>query len=428
MSQGYTSSTAIRLLAIGMNALGALLLLPFILKSLGEYEFGIWSMATSITGYLLLLDFGIAQACTRYLSIHNDEPAQWRRTVSSAMQLSLGLMLLLVAAAMVTQVLMYSGWLAGDHWLMADVVTLLLAEVAFSIPLRLYQSILRARVRYLDIGWFEIIRIVLRLGGIPLILWADGGLLGIVFYSSFVNVLFFVLMLVSVYVREKTLYFRWRDSDRQHLRELFGFSKFVAISQVAEFFRYRTDNVLVGALMGVSAVAPYAIMIVLVDMFTQILMRFQGYWDTLIMRAIGKGESQTAWATMVKSLRIGVGLSLLVVAGTWLLGEWVLTLWVGEKYAYIAPTLTLFTATLAGTAIQLATAPYLNALGWQRMNAKLGVLEVLCKLLLVWVLAHWYGFNGVVYASLLSSMILSALRLAIINKTRNTGFVSIKAV
>ncbi len=427
MSQGYASSTVIRLVAIALNAMGALLLLPFILKSLGEYEFGIWSMAASITGYLLLLDFGVAQACTRYLSIHGDEPARWRRTVSSAMLLSLGLMLLLLVGAVVAQLLLHSGKLADEHQLLVDVVTLLLAEVAFSIPLRLYQSILRARVRYLDIGWFEIIRIVLRLGGIPLILQSGGGLLDIVFYSSFVNVLFFALMLASVYLREHTLYFHWRDSDRQHLQELFGFSKFVAISQVAEFFRYRTDNLLVGALLGVGAVAPYAIMIVLVDMFTQILMRFQGYWDTVIMREIGKGEWQAAWTTMMKSLRIGVSLTLLVVTGTWLLSEWVLTLWVGEQYAYVAPTLTLFTATLAGTAIQLATSPYLNALGWQRMNAWLGVLEVVCKLVLVWILAHWYGFKGVVYASLLASVLLSALRLSVVSRTRKQAFLAIKA-
>lgn len=413
MTPGYASSTFVRLLAIALNAAGALVLLPLVLKTLGEHEFGIWAMASSITGYLLLLDLGIAMACTRYLSVENVvERKGWQRTISSAMLLSLALTALLLVAAIGLQVLLRFGVLAAIHRLLGDVVTVLLVEVAFSIPLRLYQSVLRAELRYLAIGWFENVRIVLRLTGIPAVLWLGGGLMGIVVFSSLTNVAFFALMLVSVYRRNRTLYFSWQAWDWQHLQVLFSFSKYAALSQVAEFFRYRTDTLLVGALLGLQAVAPYAILIVLLDMFTQVLMRFQGYWDTLIMREAGQGCcGAAALGTVFRSLGIGAGIAFLMVSGCGLLGSTFLGWWVGPQYMYLTPSLMLLALTLPGTAVQLAVTPCLNALGRQHTNAWLGMGETLLKVLLLVPLGHFYGYVGVIYACLLASAFATALRL-----------------
>ena len=411
MTKSYTHSTVIRLLAIGLNAVGALLLLPFVLKALGANDFGVWAMATSITGYLLLLDFGIALACTRYLSVHADDQAGWRRTFSSSLLLSLGLAVLLLLVAGLVQLLAYSGVLPASYQPMPNVVTLLLVEVALSIPLRLYQSILRAEVRYVEIGLFEIVRILLRLLGIPLILWAGGGLMSILVYASAVNVLFFALMLINVYRRDRTFYIDWQAVDGQHVRELLHFSQYSAVTQVAEFFKYRTDNVLVGILLGISAVAPYAIMVVVIDMLTQILMRFQSYWDTIIMRHAGGKRLASALDTTLKSLQIGVSLALLATFDTWLLGTHFLRLWVGETYAHLALPLTLFTLILPGLAVQLATSPYFNALGKQRTNAGLALLEILIKLLLLLPLSHLFAASGVIYASVIAALSVAALRL-----------------
>lgn len=413
-TKGYASATLLRLVAIALNAVGSLLLLPLVLKTLGEYNFGIWALATTLTGYLLLLDFGIAAACTRYLSSQSGDEAGWRRTLSSSMLLSWVLAGLLLLAAVLAQVAANTGWLGNDHQPLTDVITLLLVEVGLSIPLRLYQSILRAEVRYLQMGWFEIIRIVLRLLGIPLILWLGGGLMAIVLYGSLVNLLFFLMMFLSVYWRDQTTHFQRISIDLQHLQELFSFSKYMAVTQVAEFFKYRTDNLLVGLLLGVGAVAPYAIMIVVVDMVAQILTRFQGYWDTIIIRHAGQGRPAAALDTMLTSLQIGMALALLAAFNLSLLGDWFLTLWVGEQYAYLTPALVIFSLVMVGYACQAATTPYFNALHQQRANAWLASGEILLKLLLVVPLAHVYGFKGVVYAGVLATLLFLLLRLRLV--------------
>lgn len=42
--------------------------MPFLLRSLGQAEYGIYSLTTTISSYLLLLDLGIGNALVRYMA------------------------------------------------------------------------------------------------------------------------------------------------------------------------------------------------------------------------------------------------------------------------------------------------------------------------------------------------------------------------
>lgn len=422
MQQSYSRSALIRLIAIALNAVGALLLLPFILQSLGENQFGIWGMATSITGYLLLLDLGIAMACTRYLSIQAQERQSWNSIISNSLVLALTVTGLLSVAVIVTQALLHAGIIASEHATLTNVVSIVMLEVALSIPLRMYQSILRAEVRYIDIGLFEIVRIILRVGGIFIALLLGAGLLEIVLLSSCVNTLFFLLPLLSVYKRHRTLFFQPQTINRPQLRSLFSFSKYTAIAQTSEFFKYRTDSVFAGILLGISAAAHFTLMVVIIDMLTQILMRFTSYWDTIIIRQVGENQQQKALDTVIRSLRIGLGFTLLAATGTFLLGETFLNIWAGKQYGFLSSSLTLFTLILAGSSFQMATTPYFNAMEKQRENAFIALAEIVVKLILLVPLTRVFGLDGIIYASVAASISSSLLlRLPLLARLSNAS-------
>jgi len=152
-------------------------------------------------------------------------------------------------------------------------------------------------------------------------------------------------------------------------------------------------------------------MVVVIDMLTQILMRFQSYWDTIIMRHAGEQRLASALDTTLKSLQIGVALALLATFNTWLIGEHFLRLWVGEAYTDLAIPLTLFTLILLGLAVQLATSPYFNALGKQRLNAGLALAEILLKLALLLPLVNLWSAQGVIGASVLAASAVALMRL-----------------
>ena len=51
-----------------IDILSGMIYVPFLLRSLGQAEYGIYSLTTTISSYLLLLDLGIGNALVRYMA------------------------------------------------------------------------------------------------------------------------------------------------------------------------------------------------------------------------------------------------------------------------------------------------------------------------------------------------------------------------
>ena len=52
--------------SIGLNNIVGLLYTPFMLRMLGQNEYGLYSLVASVVGYLTVLDLGFASAIVRY--------------------------------------------------------------------------------------------------------------------------------------------------------------------------------------------------------------------------------------------------------------------------------------------------------------------------------------------------------------------------
>ncbi|MEZ5534177.1 MAG: oligosaccharide flippase family protein [Thiolinea sp.] len=422
MNQKYSYSVIMRLFAIAISSVGTLFLLPLILKTLGEYNFGIWGMVSSITGYLLLLDFGIALACTRYLSMQSENREKWTDIISNALLLSFIIAAILLLAAITTFSFAKSGVIPEQHQLLSIIIGITIVEVAVSIPLRMYMSILRTEVRYFDIGLFEVIRVCLRIGGIALGLYLGGGLIDIILIGSAANLIFFILPLINTIKRHKTLFFNKSAFKKATFSELLVFSKSTAISQTAEFLKFRTDSVLIAVVLGITASAHYTIIVFIVMMLTQILMRFMSYWDTIIISHIGKNDIDQANKKLLTALETGIAISAIALANTVIFGDTFLRTWVGDEYTFLHNPLIILTLILPGISCQMATTPYFNAVGRQRLNANIDMGEVFLKLLLIVPMSAIFGLTGFIYSSIISAIIFSiGIRLYFLNEETSSS-------
>ena len=60
-------------ISIGLNVLVALLYTPFLLRMLGQNEYGLYSLVASVVAYLTVLDLGFGNAIVRYISKYRAE-------------------------------------------------------------------------------------------------------------------------------------------------------------------------------------------------------------------------------------------------------------------------------------------------------------------------------------------------------------------
>ena len=66
MENQIKAGAALNYVIIGINALVGLLYTPYMLRMLGQNEYGLFSLVASVISYLTILDFGFGNAIVRY--------------------------------------------------------------------------------------------------------------------------------------------------------------------------------------------------------------------------------------------------------------------------------------------------------------------------------------------------------------------------
>ena len=421
----YASATGVRVVALLQNAIGMIFLFPMILNNIGEHDFGIWSIASSITTYFLLIDFGVSLACTRFLSLSIGNHKQWQKIVTNGVTLSLIIMMLLLLTGFSILILRYYNINLFSDRSLSLVVGILAIEAGVSMVLRVYQSVLRTELKYLQLGLFEILRVLLRLIGFPLILFFGGGLIELIIFSALINIVFFLCSYLYVRIIQKHVYFNREYIDFNSIKELFNFGKYAITVQIAELFRYRLDGVFVGIVMGLASVAQYAIIVTIVDMSFQILSRFLSYWETIIIRH-SETDNEASIDYMFKSMKIGFWIAAFFVGNIYLFGELFITLWVGEKYSHLADELTMLSCLLIVVTFQVSITPYLDGHGRQKTGAFMALIEVISKAAFAIIALKYFGFKGIILTTIIIGLTVTLFgRLTLVAELSQVSYLSL---
>jgi len=72
---------ALNYVIIGLNTLVGLLYTPYMLRMLGQNDYGLYSLVASVIAYLTILDFGFGNAIIRYTAKFRAEA--WHYTTMS---------------------------------------------------------------------------------------------------------------------------------------------------------------------------------------------------------------------------------------------------------------------------------------------------------------------------------------------------------
>ena len=85
---------------IGGSIVIAFLLSPFLIHTLGDTNYGIWSVIAALTGYMALLDLGVSSAVAKYVSKYKalDDYPSLNKVMSTGLLILIGVGVLLVVA------------------------------------------------------------------------------------------------------------------------------------------------------------------------------------------------------------------------------------------------------------------------------------------------------------------------------------------
>ena len=386
-------------------------LTPFLLRQLGDSDYGLWILIGSIAAYGSLLDFGIAPTVTKYVAQFHAEGRieQARSLVVTALWLYLGLGLLaIVLSAILAPIIpiilnIPSSQQSTASWLM------LLSGLSLGVNLPSATSIavLRGLHRFDLSNLVGIFGMTLFTVATVSALLLGGGLLGMVAVGIPVTLITQIPAIWLIRRTAPTLHFGLRQSDRGLLRTLMSFGSPLFVINVAGQLQTKTDEITIGAFMPIANVAPYSIARRLSEMPQMLSEQFMKVIMPLASQFDAENDLSRLRALYLVSSRLTLAIFLPLAVGVMIFARPFLKAWVGspyDQYAYLVIILTL--ASLIDTS-QWPAGSILQGIGRHRLLAIITLGAALANLGLSVALVRPFGLAGVAFGTLLPAFIES---------------------
>lgn len=335
---------------LALSTLIPFLYTPIMLDMLGQAEYGLYSLANSVVGYLSLLSFGFGTTIVRYLAKYRAEEK------TREVERTYGFFLLLYSALAVL-VLLGGALLYGsvdaifDRGLLPQelektrILVLIMAfNTALSFPLSVFSSVAIAYERY----FFRKIMDILATVAAPLAnlvaLYLGYASVGMTVAATLTQLL---MAPVSILYCSRVLHLKPRFARMPHelLREMIRVSFFHFLGAIVDMLFWATDKVILGMLASSVAVAVYNVGATFNNMVVSLSTSISGVLVPRITGMVITQRPKEEWtALFIRVGRLQFLIIALIVSGFSVFGQTFIHLWAGPEYtdAFWVAVLTLF--------------------------------------------------------------------------------------
>ena len=323
---------------IALNIAIALAYTPFMVRTLGQAEYGLFAIAGAMASYLVILDMGLADSVVRRLvSLHGKDDQQGERDFLGSMLSLYGALAVAVLAAAVVAILcvplLFGNTMASDALrtlqLMLVPLGISTAVVVAGNPLN---ATLVAHERFVFLRSLEMAVVVLVTAANVAALLLGGGVLAVVVVSSCGAICATTAKWLMIR-HGLSLPLVPRRVERAQVTDMSSYAAPIFVSMLVEQIFWKLDNILIGARLGAAAVAVYAIGV----MFNKYFMSFATAISRVMMpdlvRRIDAGSDAVALTRrLVEISRWQALVLMLVLSGLVLFGQHFIATWMGPGY------------------------------------------------------------------------------------------------
>jgi O-antigen/teichoic acid export membrane protein len=404
-----TTGSALRIFTFFATALVSLLMMPFIVHTLGDRMFGFWTLIGTVMGYYGLLDFGLTPAVCQHIAtaVGANNHARCNAVTSVALRLFtvMGIIAFLVSvgAAALCHVICKTPADAELFWKIALVLGF---STALTFPSRILVGVLTAHLRYDLIGITDLVTLAMRTG---LMLWAL--LAGYRLLAMALVMLLTSTMGIALQLYLVTKYYPWlkvtiSSSDRSITKSLASYSVFSFAAQLSDRLRFQADPFVISAFVGLAALTHYRIASSLAQQFVALMIAVMGVFGPMFSRLFGAGNEDKIRRTFFFATKLSTCVSTFVAFGFLAWGRPFIRRWMGANYADAYAPLVILTLAITFALWQTPAGDLLYAIAKHRHYAYINVTEGIANLALSIVFVRRFGIIGVALGTLVSMAVL----------------------
>lgn len=399
------AGAALNYVTIAINMAVGLLYTPYMLRMLGQSEYGLYSLAASLIAYLTVLDLGFGNAIVRYTAKFRAEgkTREQEEMFGMFLLLYLGIGALAIAAgaflAANAEALFSARMTAAEVARTRAMLWLMTFNLAFTFPMSVWGSIMTAYERFVFQRLVAIVRSVLNPLVMVLLLAVGYKAVAMVVVTTLFNV---ATLLINFWycrhrlrVRVRFGRFRWG-----FLREVSVYSLWIFLNAVMDRIYWSSGQFILGVCCGAAAIAVYAVSIQLTQMFMMFSTAISGVFLPRVTAMVARGGSEREISDLfVRTGRVQYIVMSFILSAFVVLGRPFIRLWAGEGYGEAYTYALLFFISLMPPLVQNLGVTILQARNQMRFRSLSYIAIAVASLAASIVGARHWGATGCAVAT-----------------------------
>lgn len=331
-------------LIIGLNMIIGVLYTPILTSKLGQSEYGLYSLVSSIISYLTVLDFGFGNAIiiytSKYIANKEKEKEEKLHGMFFIIYCIIGIIAGIIGFILMLNVkTLFGATMTEPELEKAKILMIILTvNLVITFPLSIFSSIITAYEKFVFAKILNLIRIILN----PIIMLI---LLNLGYKSVALVVLITILNIITLIanttycIKKLHIKLKFGKLDKVLLKTIMAYSVWIFLNSIMDKINWSIDQFTLGITSGTVAVAIYSIAGQLSQMYLNFSTAISGVLLPKVAQMEAKNASDKEFSDIfIKTGRIQYIIMALIISGFILYGrEFIDIIWVGSEYdsAYI---------------------------------------------------------------------------------------------
>ena len=394
------AGAALNYVVILLNTAVGLLYTPYMLRMMGQSEYGLYSLVASVIAYLTVLDLGLGNAVIRYTAKFRAEGKTKEQYEMFGMFLALYSIISVVAliggmGLYLNVDRMFGGTMTEIELSHARIMMLILVfNLVVTFPMSIFGSIMSAYERFVFPKVINIIRIILNTVVMIVLLEMGYKAIAMVIIQTLFNVATLVINYLYCKYRLQ-IKIQFAKIQWGFLREVAIYSFWIFLNVIMDRVYWSTGQFMLGIVAGTAAIAVFAVAIQLHTMYMQFSTAISSVFLPKVtgMVALRNNEAEIS-ELFIKTGRIQNIIMSMILFGFLTFGRAFIALWAGPEYndAYIIAS--LFFISLYTPLIQNLGITILQARNQMKFRSLLYIGIAAVALVLQYYFAKMWGGIG----------------------------------
>lgn len=398
-------------LSIILSTVVQLVYTPLLIRMLGQSEYGLYSLISSVIGYLTVLDLGFGNAIVVFTSKYRANKEYEKEKKLHGMFLVIfciiGLIAGLLGLLLYFNVPLLFGKTMTDIELhKAKIMMLILSfNLAITFPFNIYSSIITAYEKFTFQKVMSILNTLLKPVLMIPLLFLGYKSITMTVVITVVNII--VLLSNYFYCKKKLgVNIKFMGFDKKLFKTIFSYSFFIFLGVIVDKVNWSVDQFVLGAVSGTIAVSLYSVASQINNLFVNLSSAMSGVLLPKVSKMIAKKASDKEMTNeFIKVGRLQYLIIFLMASGFTLFGKEFIMAWAGKDFAtsyYIAVILIL---PLCVPLIQNLGISIMQAKNMHKFRSILLALIAIANIFISIPLAKAYGGIGSAIGTSLSLII-----------------------